>query len=139
MNLANVKALNIPEGSVKAFTADDTIMWTPPQQELPINPEFQIISGKFKTAKANVGKVATLGVSVTKGHNITNIHIVSDLGRVVELTKFVVSTRPTDKDSVTAILPAVEEDIGERTYTYYIISGNGYRTAEATASIEIIS
>ena len=138
MNMTNVTALTIPEGPVKALcVAGGPVLWTPPRQELPINPEFQIISGKFKTAYANVDKVATLSVSVTKGHNITGIHIVSDLGRVVELTRFSVSTVKTDRDNVTAVIPAIAEDIGNRTYTYYIISGNGYRTAEATASIEI--
>ena len=88
------------------------------------------ISGKFKSSKVYVGKVATIAMSVVKGTDIAGFEIYNDLNTTTEIMRHSVSTSKSDRDNHTVLFKPTSAEKGERTYTVYAILGDGTRSAD---------
>lgn len=96
------------------------------------------IQGAFKTSKVNVGKIATLSVSVYKDVEVRNFEIYNDQGKLIEIIKSTTNTRNTDRDMYFLMFSPTAEEKGQRTYTIYAILANGTRSADSmTFSLKI--
>ena len=102
------------------------------KQEQVLEEEY-ILQGAFRTSKVNVGKLASLSISVTKGLKVKQIDIYNDQGRKMTITRSTINTKQTDRDIYMPIFSPDEEERGERTYTAYVILEEGTRPADSLA------
>lgn len=132
MNIADVTNLSINGGEVMRVSHNDSVLYQWSIDSIPVNPDFEFISGTFKSTTVNVDKIATLNMSVLKNFNPSGVVAIDDRGIIRrEFARFTVSTSKTDRDSVMAMFSPSGSDRGERTYTVYVLDGDGKRTANS--------
>ena len=96
------------------------------------------ISGSFKSSYVYVGKVATLNMSVIKGTEIDHFMITNDVNAEVEIVRYSVSTKKTDRDNYCIIFKATEAMVGDRTFTVYAVYADGTRSVDClTLTIKV--
>jgi len=88
------------------------------------------ISGKFKSSKVYVGKVATMALSVVKDAPIGGFEIYNDLNTTTEVKKATVSTSKSDRNNWSITFNPTKAEKGNRTYTVYAILEDGSRSAD---------
>lgn len=139
MNMINVKEFTAGTNNVMRCLSDDTVLWQWSIDNVPVNSDFEIISGAFVSDYVTRGKAATFHISVVKNFNPSGVVLIDDRGIIrKEFTKFNVNTRATDRDRVTIVFTAFESDVGNRTYTAYILDGDGKRSANSISeTIEV--
>lgn len=139
MNIVDVTNLSINDREVMRISHNDSVLYQWSIDSIPVNPEFEFISGSFKSTAVNVGKIANLNMGVLKNFNPSGAVLIDDRGIIRrEFSKFTVSTIKTDRDSVSVLFSPSASDKGERTYTAYVLDGDGKRTANSlTCSITV--
>lgn len=96
------------------------------------------IQGAFKTSKVNVGKVATLSVSIYKDVEVNSFEIYNDQGKRIKIIRSSTNTRNADRDVYLMMFSPTAEEEGHRTYTIYAILADGTRSADSmTFSLNI--
>ena len=90
------------------------------------------ISGLFKTSKVNVGKTATMAISVIKGRDVVDFEIYNEAGTMIEITRQTVSRTKSDRDNWTIVIKPTNAEAGSepQKYTVYAVLGDGTRSAD---------
>lgn len=132
MNIVDVTNLSINDREVMRISHNDSVLYQWSIDNIPVNSDFEFISGSFKTSSVMVGKIANLGLSVLKNFNPSGVVLIDDRGIIRrEFKSFAVSTSKTDCDNVSVLFNPSESDKGERTYTAYVLDGDGKRAANS--------
>lgn len=130
MNFVNVTNLSINDSEVMRITCGDSVLYQWSIDSIPVNPDFESISCSFRSSIVDVGKVATLTVSVSKNFNPSCAILIDDRGIIRrEFQRTNINTNKTDRDLIEVMFSPFESDRGERTYMAYVLDGDGKRTA----------
>lgn len=125
---------------VNLYDSDGSIIYTYPIDQIPVNPDFEIIGAGFKSEKVYVGKVATITASVLKNFEPSGAILVDDQNTIRKsFQRYVVNTKNSDRDIITIIFEAFDTDKGNRTFTLWILDKNGNRSANSySLTLEVI-